>query len=62
MMQAINYCHKNGICHRDLKPENYLLVNKKDDLIKIIDFGLSSFFLEELPPEKTTGERRNSKM
>jgi len=25
IIQALNYCHSNGICHRDLKPENFLL-------------------------------------
>ena len=27
ILQAVNFCHKNGICHRDLKPEN-ILINK----------------------------------
>lgn len=44
-MQALNYCHSNGIAHRDLKPENFLLLTKKEDSpIKIIDFGLSTVF------------------
>jgi calcium-dependent protein kinase len=47
IMQALNYCHTNGICHRDLKPENFLLVDKSDkSSIKVIDFGLSSIFQE----------------
>jgi len=44
-MEALNYCHGVGICHRDLKPENFLLTNKSDNAtIKVIDFGLSSYF------------------
>jgi len=44
-MQAINYCHSNGIAHRDLKPENFLFLTKHDDSpIKVIDFGLSKNF------------------
>lgn len=47
MMQALNYCHTNGICHRDLKPENFLLLTKADDSqIKVIDFGLSIIFFD----------------
>lgn len=47
-MQALNYCHSNKICHRDLKPENFLLLTKADDSpIKVIDFGLSTIFLDE---------------
>lgn len=47
-MQALNYCHANGICHRDLKPENFLLLTKADDSpLKVIDFGLSIIFNED---------------
>jgi serine/threonine protein kinase len=42
-MQALTYCHAAKICHRDLKPENFLLLNKKDDHLKVIDFGLSTY-------------------
>ena len=42
ILEAINYCHKNGVCHRDLKPENFLFETKEDSSdIKVIDFGLS---------------------
>ena len=44
IMSCIQYCHNKKICHRDLKPENLLYLNKgpeKDNLIKVIDFGLS---------------------
>jgi serine/threonine protein kinase len=39
VVQAINYCHENGIAHRDIKPGNILL----DDacLPRLADFGLS---------------------
>jgi len=40
LIQAIQYCHENGVAHRDLKPENLLLDN--NDIVKISDFGLSS--------------------
>lgn len=48
-MKAINYCHSNKICHRDLKPENFLYMTKDDySPIKVIDFGLSKVFGEDL--------------
>ena len=39
MMDAINYCHKNGIVHRDLKPENLLFLNK--DQILLLKLSIS---------------------
>jgi len=61
-MQAINYCHHNKICHRyfaficrkntifrDLKPENFLFLTKAEDSpLKVIDFGLSKVFGEDV--------------
>ena len=41
MIQALDYCHKNKIIHRDLKPEN-ILIDKKNNCLKISDFGLST--------------------
>jgi len=41
LINGLEYIHKNNIVHRDLKPENLLL--SKNDLLKIIDFGLSNF-------------------
>ena len=38
---GVEFIHKNNITHRDLKPENLLLT--KDDILKIIDFGLSHY-------------------
>lgn len=42
ILEAVNYCHRNGIVHRDLKPENILLVSQEEGAaIKIADFGLA---------------------
>lgn len=45
ILEAINYCHKQGVCHRDLKPENFIFETKDDESdLKVIDFGLSKIF------------------
>jgi len=55
VLRAICYMHKQGIAHRDLKPENLLLQSQdpiEDNVVKIIDFGLSSKY-EAGKPMKT---------
>ena len=43
--QAMTHAHAQGIVHRDLKPANVLLLDKPHpDFVKVIDFGLGSFF------------------
>jgi len=47
ILRAINYMHDHQVAHRDLKPENFLFASKDpigNNLLKIIDFGLSCFF------------------
>ena len=44
LINGLEYIHSLGIVHRDLKPENLLLT--KDNILKIIDFGLSNYFKE----------------
>ena len=43
LINGLEYIHSQNIVHRDLKPENLLL--GKGNILKIIDFGLSNFFL-----------------
>lgn len=47
IMNAIRHCHSINVCHRDLKPENLLFLNKSNDSLKVIDFGLSRIFNEQ---------------
>lgn len=50
LLEAVAYCHKQGIAHLDIKPENIMLVNKWENDgdpfpdIKVVDFGLASTF------------------
>jgi serine/threonine protein kinase len=49
IVDTIAYCHSLGIVHRDLKPENLLYESEDENSpIKITDFGLARFVLNEL--------------
>jgi len=43
LLKGIEYCHKRRVLHRDLKPQN-LLISKKDNTLKLADFGLARAF------------------
>ena len=45
IINGLEYIHKNQVAHRDLKPENLLL--RENDLLKIIDFGLSNYTISD---------------
>ncbi|OHT09791.1 hypothetical protein TRFO_21137 [Tritrichomonas foetus] len=42
ILQALKYCHSQGIAHRDLKPANVLI--DKNNRCKLADFGISKAF------------------
>jgi serine/threonine protein kinase len=43
IIEAIMYCHSKNVIHRDIKPEN-ILIDKKTNIAKLIDFGLARDF------------------
>ena len=45
LLKTIKYIHSIGIIHRDLKPEN-IIIDSNTCQIKLIDFGLSTFYQE----------------
>lgn len=56
LLQGVNALHQRGICHRDLKITN-LLVNRHGQL-KLIDYGFSTYFLDEKLSSKEKKIRR----
>ena len=45
LILGIEYLHAQGVVHRDIKPDNLLLT--EDDILKIVDFGVSEMFSKE---------------
>lgn len=55
LLQSVNCLHDNDIVHRDIKPENVLALHKTWPLkVKLADFGLADFVLENSFGEKST--------
>lgn len=55
LLEAVQCLHVNDIVHRDIKPENVLALNKSWPLrVKLADFGLADFVLENSFGEKST--------
>jgi casein kinase II subunit alpha len=44
VIQGLNYCHSMGIMHRDIKPQN-VLIDRVNQVVKIVDWGLSDYYL-----------------
>lgn len=44
ILSVLAHCHINGIVYCDVKPENFLYLDKKQKVLKAIDFGLSRHF------------------
>jgi calcium-dependent protein kinase len=55
LLSAVNYIHQGSIVHRDLKPENILLDTKKQNIIKIIDWGTARFYEKNKKMNRISG-------
>src|SRR5262249_39131492 len=39
--RALQHAHEQGVVHRDLKPDNIYLLHRREDFVKVLDFGLA---------------------
>ena len=41
-ISRVEYVHSKNYIHRDIKPDNFLIgLNKKSNIVHVIDFGLA---------------------
>lgn len=61
ILRVVFYLHCNRVMHRDLKAENFLFKERgvpiEDSEIKVIDFGLSTYFEKGVPRTTKAGRR-----
>lgn len=58
MVASVQHIHQNQVIHRDLKLENFLIdedKNSRQIMVKLIDFGLATFYDSECPPSQKCG-------
>ena len=60
MLMRIETMHRKSYIHRDIKPENFMIgTSKKQNLIYVIDFGLSKRYICPKTNEHITFRKTN---
>jgi serine/threonine-protein kinase len=57
LASALSACHAAGVLHRDIKPRNIMVDATRNDLVKLIDFGLARVVVERLSRHESTAPR-----
>ena len=41
VLSAFDFAHQKGVIHRDIKPSNIFIITNRNNLVKILDFGIA---------------------
>ena len=51
LLDALTYCHREGVIHRDVKPQNVIV--RRDEQVALVDFGLVKLWDPDDPKTRT---------
>ena len=58
ILNGLSYLHSKNILHRDISPDNFM-IEKKNNNIKITDFGLSAYYQDNFSQLKSVVGRKS---